>query len=87
MIVLDDELIDRIAERIASKLRGEFYGDRGNEPSADKLELIDADTLADRISLSRSTIDRMTRAGRIPSVKAAKRRLYDLRDVVEALKN
>ena len=84
MVLVDDELVDRIAERLAAKLR-EGLPLHGSTPEPTGPELVDAETLSDRISVSRSTIDRMTRAGRIPSVKIGRRRLFNPTDVVEAL--
>ncbi len=48
-------------------------------------ELVDGDELADRLKVSRPTVDRCRANGLIPSVKIGSRRLYNPRAVIKAL--
>lgn len=67
-----DRIADRAAERIAEKLAGLPV-------------LMDKRTLAMRIGLSESTIERRVAEGVIPRIKDGRRVLFHLPSVVDAL--
>ena len=67
-----DSFVDRIADAVAAKL--------ANEP-----KLIDRLELCRQLGLSESTVDRLTKSGKIPSIPCGRRIKYVLGDVLAAL--
>ena len=68
--------IDRIAEAVADRLAPLL---------ATRPRLVDADTLAVMLSVSRPTVDRYRASGLIPSVGVGRARRYDPDAVIAAL--
>ena len=68
-----EDFIDSIADRVAERL-------------AKRPRLVDRHTLAGLIGLSIATIERRVRDGSIPVIRIGNRVLFDVGDVVAALK-
>ena len=51
----------------------------------DRPALVDGDRLAKILGISRATIDRLVAAGKLPSIKAGRRRLYCPDECLDAL--
>ena len=69
-----DRLCETIAERVAAKLSA-------------KPELLDRQGLCQTLGFGVTTLDRLVREGRVPSVQAGRRRLFDPDAVKKALEN
>ncbi len=72
-----ESLADALAERVASRL--------GAKVDADAL--IDARAVANLLGCSVPTVERLTRSGEIPSVKAGRLRRYQRSAVLSQLNN
>lgn len=70
-----ETLVREIVEAVTKKLQ---------EPSQ-QASLVDGDKLAEILGVSRPTVDRLVRDGKIPSVLAGRRRLYSPVAVIAAL--
>jgi phage terminase Nu1 subunit (DNA packaging protein) len=71
-MVLSPQELDAVAEGIAARLR--------SQP-----RLVDRNRLAELVGLSVATIERLTRFGKIPVIRAGSRCLYDVDRVVAEL--
>jgi excisionase family DNA binding protein len=77
MIQIDPSFIDMLADAVVARIPKP-------EPIDQQL-LVDGNRLADLLSVSRPTVDRLVRDGRIPSIRMGARRLYRPTAVIEAL--
>jgi len=68
---------DRLAERIAQRVV---------ELAAKRPRLIDRHSLAQKLNVSVSTVDRLRKEGRIKSVLVGDRPMFDLEEVIADLK-
>ncbi|QDV81671.1 Helix-turn-helix domain protein [Stieleria magnilauensis] len=79
MFLIDDSFFDKVADRVLQTIRPELY-------LVTRPELVDADTLARLLSVSRPTVDRLRRDGVIPSIPIGPRcRRFNTSKVIAAL--
>jgi len=78
---IDPSFVEAIADAVIARMPK-----MPEPPLPDAPQLVDGARLADLLSISRPTVDRLRRDGRIPSIMIGTRRLYDPTDVVAALK-
>jgi excisionase family DNA binding protein len=70
-----DTLADALAERVASRLSGRVDADA----------MIDKQAVAELLGCSVPTVERLTRSGEIPSVKAGRLRRYQRSAILSRL--
>ena len=73
------ELITRIADAVAERVLPAVSTDSKNE-------LIDEPAIAERLGVSRPTLQRLRKAGKAPFVRLGRRVMYDQSDVIAALR-
>ncbi len=79
MFAVDDSFFDEVANRVVRRIRSELSLNR--QPA-----LVNGDTLAELLSISRPTVDRLRRDGIIPSIKLGPRcRRYNVNAVIQTL--
>ena len=71
-----DDLVAEIVTSVVNGLRPLFD---------ERQEYLDAEQLAKAIGVSRSTVDRLVRDGKIPSILVGRIRRFDLKSVIEDL--
>ena len=81
-----DELADAIAPRIAEYLSRQADARGIQSPTGDQI-LFGRIEASRRLNLSPSTLDKLVRQKRVPSIVVGSRRLFDVNDVADALKN
>jgi excisionase family DNA binding protein len=80
MIQFDPAFIDKLADAIVGRI-----ADQIRPEPIDQQLLVDGNRLAELLSISRPTVDRWVRDGRIPSILVKRRRLFRPDAVVKAL--
>ena len=81
-----DELADAITTRVAEHLNRKTNSMGIQSPDSDHILFgrIEASRL---LNLSTSTLDKLVRRNQVPSILVGTRRLFDVNDVADALKN
>ena len=73
-----DQLVERIADVVCERLAPLL---------ASKPKAVGADELAEQISCSRATVDRLVKSGQIPSMKIGSSRRFVVEEVLRSLKS
>lgn len=80
---ITNRLLDELAERVAERVLDRLSSLAGSRAVAD--ELLDEPKMAERLNVSQQTLQRMRKAGAVPSVRIGRRVLYRQADVLDAL--